>query len=57
MIERQWVRGFRLVREKEEAKFRQRFKEYCGLADCWVISSEEPERVGEKVVAEQCDLS
>ncbi|HCB1498579.1 TPA: shikimate kinase [Klebsiella michiganensis] len=59
VVERQLARGFGLVREKEEAKFRQRFKEYYGLADCWVISSEEPERVaervGEKVAAEQCD--
>ncbi len=49
VVERQLARGFGLAREKEEAKFRQRFKEYRGLADCWVISSEKPERVAERV--------
>jgi shikimate kinase len=43
--------------EKEEMKFRQRFREYCALDDCRVVSSEEPERVAElvreKVAAEQ----
>ncbi|MEQ5054451.1 shikimate kinase [Klebsiella michiganensis] len=57
VVARQLMRGFGLVREKEEMKFRQRFREYCALDDCRVVSSEEPERVAErvqeKVAAEQ----
>lgn len=57
VVARQLMRGFGLVGEKEEIKFRQRFREYCALCDCRVISSEEPERVAElvreKVAAEQ----
>lgn len=57
VVARQLTRGFGLVREKEEMKFHQRFREYCALADCRVVSSEEPERVAElvreKVAAEQ----
>jgi shikimate kinase len=56
VVARQLMRGFGLVREKE-MKFRQRFREYCALDDCRVVSSEEPERVAElvreKVAAEQ----
>ena len=54
VVARQLMRGFGLVREKEEMKFRQRFREYCALDDCRVVSSERvAERVREKVAAEQ----
>ena len=43
VVARQLMRGFGLVREKED-EVPPALQEYCALDDCRVVSSEEPER-------------
>lgn len=45
IVERQLKRGFGLVREKEEVKFRQRFTDYMTLADIQIFSMASPEAI------------
>lgn len=52
IIERQLNRGLSLLREKEEQKFSQRFKEYIALGHLKVFSMEHPQRIADKIASE-----
>lgn len=50
VVARQLKRGFGLVEEQEQRKFRQRFPIYLALGDALVVSTEEPESIAEAVI-------
>lgn len=49
IVERQLTRGFGLVKEKEEAKFRQRFAEYMTLGDKQIFSMDAPDVIAQNI--------
>lgn len=50
VIARQLSRGFGLVREKEEKKFRERFDMYKNLGDIKIFSADAPDLIAEKII-------
>ena len=51
IVTRQLKRGFGLVRDKEEAKFRQRFPDYMALGDIQIFAMGSPEVIVHKIMA------
>ncbi|MFG0517991.1 shikimate kinase [Kluyvera intermedia] len=51
IVTRQLKRGFELVRDKEEAKFRQRFTDYMALGDIQIFAMDSPEVIVHKIIA------
>lgn len=51
IVTRQLKRGFGLVRDKEEAKFRQRFTDYMALGDIQIFSMAPPEAIMHKILS------
>lgn len=51
IVTRQLKRGFGLVRDKEESKFRQRFTDYMALGDIQIFAMAPPEVIVHKIIA------
>ena len=51
IVTRQLRRGFGLVRDKEEAKFHQRFPDYMALGDIQIFAMGTPEVIVHKIMA------
>ena len=51
IVTRQLKRGFGLERDKEEAKFRQRFPDYMALGDIQIFAMGSPEVIVHKIMA------
>ena len=51
IVKRQLKRGFGLVRDNEEAKFRQRFTDYMALGDIQIFAMASPEVIVHKIIA------
>lgn len=50
IVERQLNRGFGLVREKEEVKFRQRFADYMALGEIQIFTMDTPQAITHKII-------
>lgn len=51
IVKRQLKRGFGLVRDNEEAKFRQRFTDYMAQGDIQIFAMASPEVIVHKIIA------